>query len=58
MKDFKDLEMWKRSHRLTYEIYKTTQCFPKEELFGFNITNTPCGIIYTHKYSGGMWATY
>ncbi len=34
MKDFKKLEMWKRSHQLTLEIYKATQCFPKDELFG------------------------
>ena len=34
MKDFKELEMWKRSHQLTLEIYKATQCFPKDELFG------------------------
>lgn len=26
--------MWKRSHQLTLEIYKATQCFPKDELFG------------------------
>lgn len=26
--------MWKRSHKLTLEIYKATQQFPKEELFG------------------------
>ena len=26
--------MWKRSHKLTLEIYKATQLFPKEEIFG------------------------
>ena len=34
MKDFKELEMWKRSHQLTLEIYKATQSFSKDELFG------------------------
>lgn len=34
MKDFKNIEIWKRSHKLTLEIYKSTQCFPKEEIYG------------------------
>ena len=34
MLNFKDLEIWKRSHKLTLEIYKATQLFPKEEVFG------------------------
>lgn len=34
MLNFKDLVVWQRSHHLTLEIYKVTQCFPKEEMFG------------------------
>lgn len=34
MKDFKNIEIWKRSHKLTVEIYRATQHFPKEEIFG------------------------
>lgn len=34
MKDFKELEIWKRSHKLTIEIYRATQKFPKEEIYG------------------------
>ena len=34
MRDFLTLEIWKRSHLLTLEIYKVTKKFPKEELFG------------------------
>ena len=34
MKDFKELEIWKRSHKLTVDIYRTTQKFPKEEIYG------------------------
>ena len=34
MKDFKELEIWKRSHKLTLEIYRATQNFPKEEVYG------------------------
>ncbi len=34
MRNFLNLEIWKRSHELTLEIYKNTKQFPKEELFG------------------------
>ena len=34
MKDFRQLEVWKRSHELTLKIYKLTKSFPKEELYG------------------------
>ena len=34
MRDFLTLEIWKRSHLLTLEIYKVTKKFPKGELFG------------------------
>ena len=34
MQDFRKLQVWEKSHKLTLEIYKVTRCFPKEELFG------------------------
>ena len=34
MKDYRSLEVWERSNRLTLAIYATTRFFPKEELFG------------------------
>ncbi|MHB1687431.1 MAG: four helix bundle protein [Ignavibacteriaceae bacterium] len=34
MKDFRNLEVWGKSHLLTLDIYKTTQSFPKDEIFG------------------------
>ena len=34
MSDFHNLLIWKRSHQLTLDIYKVSQSFPKEELFG------------------------
>lgn len=34
MRDFHNLQIWKRSHELTKEIYSTTRLFPKEEMFG------------------------
>ena len=34
MQDFRKLNVWGKSHKLTLEIYKVTRNFPKEELFG------------------------
>lgn len=34
MQNYKELQVWKKSHEITLEIYKITKVFPKEELFG------------------------
>jgi four helix bundle protein len=33
MRNYKDLQVWRRSHNLTIQIYKITYSFPKEELY-------------------------
>jgi len=34
MKDFRDLTVWEKSHKLTLEIYSLTAKFPRHELYG------------------------
>jgi len=34
MRDFRQLQVWKKAHQLTLEVYKATATFPKEELYG------------------------
>lgn len=34
MRDFRKLEIWKRSHQFALKVYTATQRFPKEEAFG------------------------
>jgi four helix bundle protein len=34
MKDFKELRVWAKAHRLALDVYQLTQSFPREELFG------------------------
>jgi four helix bundle protein len=34
MRDFRQIKVWDKAHRLTLEIYKTTAGFPREELYG------------------------
>src|SRR5262249_39798967 len=34
MKDFRDIKVWLKGHELTLQLYKETQRFPKDELYG------------------------
>ena len=34
MKDFRTLKVWEKSHALTLTIYKATELFPKQEMYG------------------------
>lgn len=34
MKDFRSLNVWEKGHKITVSIYKLTQSFPKEEMYG------------------------
>ena len=34
MRDFKTLTVWQKAHQLVLVVYKTTNGFPKDELYG------------------------
>jgi four helix bundle protein len=34
VRDYRDLKVWNKAHQLTPAVYRGTQFFPKEELFG------------------------
>ncbi len=34
MQDFRKLQVWQKSHRLTLRIFKETEGFPRAEMFG------------------------
>ena len=34
MRDFRRLQVWEKSHRLTLRIYELTSQFPREEIYG------------------------
>ena len=34
MRNYEDLQVWRKVHSLTLEVYKSTRCFPMEERFG------------------------
>jgi four helix bundle protein len=33
MKDFRSLKVWEKAHELTLKIYKSTESFPKHEIY-------------------------
>ncbi len=37
MQDFRNLEVWNKAHRLTLDVYKLTESFPRTEVFGLSI---------------------
>lgn len=34
MRDFRELKVWAKAHRVTLDIYKVTATFPREEIYG------------------------
>ncbi|MGB9592747.1 MAG: four helix bundle protein [Anaerolineae bacterium] len=34
MRDFRRLEVWRRAHELTLDVYRVTEHFPKAEMYG------------------------
>jgi len=34
LKNFRDLKVWEKAHRLTLAVYQATRKFPREELYG------------------------
>ena len=44
MKDFRDLHVWERVHRLTLNVYTLTAKFPREELYGLTSQIRRCGV--------------
>lgn len=37
MQDFRNLEVWNKAHKLTLDIYRLTEGFPRTEVFGLSI---------------------
>lgn len=34
MRDFRELKVWHKAHKLTLDVYRATKLFPKEEMYG------------------------
>lgn len=58
MRNFLNLEIWKRSHQLTLKIYKITKSFPKEELFGLTGQMRRSSFINPYEYRRRLWQKF
>jgi four helix bundle protein len=53
VKDFRDLEVWKKAHELTLAVYKNTEDFPRHELFGLTSQMRRCSVSITANIAEG-----
>jgi four helix bundle protein len=53
MKDFRNLEVWRKAHLLVLEIYKTTKTFPKDELYGLISQIKRCSVSIPSNIAEG-----
>jgi len=37
MRDFRELKVWEKAHRLTLQVYRITKDFPSDEQFGLTV---------------------
>lgn len=55
---FKELKIWQESHKLTLEIYKLTEKFPKSEIYGISSqiqrasSSVPANIVEGYNRKG------
>ena len=54
IKSFTDLNAWKEGHKLVLEVYKVTQKFPKEEIFGLTNQLRRAGVSFTSNIAEGF----
>ena len=42
MRNYRELKVWEKAHRLTLEIYRVTMSFPREEIYGLQSQMRRC----------------
>jgi four helix bundle protein len=54
IKTFRDLNVWKEGHNLVLLIYKLTEKFPREEMFGLINQMRRCAVSITSNIAEGF----
>lgn len=52
---YRDLVVWKKSIELVVEVYKLTDCFPREEIFGISSQMRRCSVSIPSNISEGSY---
>ena len=53
MKDFRDLRVWEKSHRLALLVYRCTSGFPRQELYGLTSQMRRCAVSVASNIAEG-----
>ena len=53
MKNYKELEVWQKSKRLTIDLYKATEAFPRVEQFGLTSQTRRAAVSVTANIAEG-----
>ena len=53
MRDFREIKVWEKSHRLILGIYKATGGFPREELYGLTAQLRRCSASISANIAEG-----
>ncbi len=54
IKNFTDLIVWQKAHKLVLEVYKQTKKFPKDELFGLTSQVRRASVSITSNIAEGF----
>jgi four helix bundle protein len=44
LRNYRDLEVWEKSHKLTLQLYRRSRIFPKEEFYGLTSQLRRCAM--------------
>lgn len=47
MQNYRELKVWEKAHFLALDVYQVSKSFPKEEIYGNNLTDQAIGSFYT-----------
>jgi four helix bundle protein len=53
MKDFRDLKVWEKAHRLALTSYQATSAFPRDELYGLTSQIRRCAVSIAANIAEG-----
>jgi four helix bundle protein len=54
IKTFQDIVAWKKSHELVLMVYKLTDKYPKQEIFGLTSQSRRCGVSIPSNIAEGF----
>ncbi len=54
IKTFQDILAWQKSHVLVLEVYKLTDKYPKQEMFGLTSQSRRCGVSVPSNIAEGF----